>query len=74
MNAGDTEVAVTTIAWTIITPIAESGGGGEIMVLTKCVTIQLMKLNSMGEGWTLALGTSNFNVWLGRWTVPAFKS
>ncbi len=72
MSAGDTEVAVTRIAWTIITPIAESGG--KIMVLTKCMTIQLMKLTSMGEGWTLALGTSNFNVWLGRWTVPAFKS
>ncbi len=46
MNAGDTEVAVTSIAWTIITSIAESGV--KIMVLTKCMTIQLMQLNSMG--------------------------
>ncbi len=55
MNAGDTEVAVTSIAWTIITSIAESGV--KIMVLTKCMTIQLMKLNS--RGWGLDAGPRN---------------
>ncbi len=58
MSAGDTEVAVTRIAWTIITPIAESGG--KIMVLTKCMTIQLMKLNSRGGGLDAGLRNVKF--------------